>query len=324
VGAARFLAGLTRVIDPRRLVVIGNTADDESFFGLHVSPDLDTLVYTMAGLAPRRRGWGIAGDSFGCVGALARFYASTWFRLGDQDLATNLFRTERLRAGDRLGVVTGAIARRFGVRGTLLPMTDDRVRTFVRTAAGRLPFQTYLVRRGGQDAVRGIQFSGIRRARLHPGARRALRGAAMVIIPPSNPLVSIGPILALRGVREILRRGAAPVAAISPIVGGRPVKGPADRMLRGLGIEVSPAGVAGLYRDFLDLFVLDGRDAALMGGVARLGCEVMAADTLMASPARAAALARRVVARLSVVQRRAHRRTRPARGSVRSHERSSR
>jgi len=314
VGAARFLAGLTRVIDPRRLVVIGNTADDETFFGLHVSPDLDTLTYTLAGLAPRRRGWGLAGDSFSCLRGLDRFYPTTWFRVGDRDLATNLFRTERLRAGEPLSAVTAAIARRFGVRATLLPMTDDRVRTFVHTPRGRRPFQAYLVHDRGRGAVQRIEFEGIRRARPLPAVLRALREAAMVIVPPSNPVVSIGPILALPGVRDALRRGGAPVAAVSPIVGGRPVRGPADRMLRGMGVDVSAAGVAGLYRDFADVFVLDRVDAALGPRIAASGCQVIVADTLMASPARAAALARRVLGALSVIDGRSRRGGQTSRG----------
>jgi LPPG:FO 2-phospho-L-lactate transferase len=307
VGAARFLAGLTRAIDPRRLVVIGNTADDETFFGLHVSPDLDTLTYTLAGLAPRRRGWGLAGDSFSALRGLDRFYDSTWFRLGDRDLATNLFRTERLRAGEPLSAVTAAIARRFGIRATLLPMTDDRVRTFVHTARGRLPFQTYLVRDRGRGAVRRIELAGIRRARPQRDVLRALREAEMVIVPPSNPVVSIGPILALPGVRDALRRGRAPVAAVSPIVGGRPIKGPADRMLRAMGVEVSAAGVARLYGDFVDVFVLDRVDAVLAPRIAASGCRVVVTDTLMPSRTRAAALARRVLSALSARARRARR-----------------
>jgi LPPG:FO 2-phospho-L-lactate transferase len=318
VGAARFLAGLTRVSDPRRLVVIGNTADDETFFGLHISPDLDTLAYTLAGRAPRRRGWGLAGDTFTCVRALDRFYPTTWFRVGDGDLATNLFRSERLRAGEPLSAVTAAIARRFGVRATLLPMTNDRVRTFVHTTRGRRPFQTYLVRDRGRGAVRRIELEGITRARPLPAVLRAVREAAMVILPPSNPVVSIGPILALPGVRDALRRGPAPVAAVSPIVGGRPVKGPADRMLQGMGIEVSAAGVAGLYRDFIDVFVIDRVDAALAPRIAALGCQVVVADTLMASHARSAALARRVLAALSVVDRRPRRGGRSRQGQRRA------
>jgi LPPG:FO 2-phospho-L-lactate transferase len=303
VGAARFLRGLTRVIEPRDVVVIGNTADDDEFFGLHVSPDLDTLTYTLAGVSPRTQGWGLAGDRFSALAALARFYAETWFQLGDRDLATHIYRTDRLRRGQPLETITRSLAQCFGVEARLLPMTNDRVRTVVHTAKGPLPFQAYLVRDRGRAAVERIELRGIRRARPLPAALRALDRAAMVIIPPSNPLVSIGPILSLPGFRRHLRRIRAPVAAVSPIIGGRPVKGPADRMLRGLGLEVSPVGVATLYRDIVDLFVLDRRDAALAPRVRALGCEVLVADTLIARPARAAQLARRIVNALSVLRR---------------------
>lgn len=308
MGAAKFLRGLSRVTDSRHLVIIGNTADDEEFFGLHVSPDLDTLTYTLAGVSPLRRGWGIAGDTFVCLGALARYYPEVWFRLGDRDLATHLYRTHRLRQGHSLDRVTAEIAARFGVRATVLPMTNDPVHTYVHTPRGRRPFQTYLVRDRGRGRVTRVEFHGMRRARPLPEAVRALRGAAHIIIPPSNPIVSIGPILALRGIRERLRAGRAPVAAICPLIGGRPVKGPADHMLRGLGIEASPAGIAGLYRDFVDLFVLDRRDAHRAPEVTALGCDILIADTLMTSPARATTLARRVVEALSVTQRRPRRR----------------
>jgi LPPG:FO 2-phospho-L-lactate transferase len=197
-------------------------------------------------------------------------------------------------------------------------MTNVRVRSFVHTTRGRRPFQTYLVHDRGRGAVRRIELEGITRARPLPAVLRALREAAMVILPPSNPVVSIGPILSLPGVRDALRRGLAPVAAVSPIVGGRPVKGPADRMLRGMGIEVSAAGVAGLYRDFCDVFVVDRVDAALAPRIAALGCQVVVADTLMASHARSAALARRVLAALSVVHRRPRRDGRSRQGPRRA------
>jgi LPPG:FO 2-phospho-L-lactate transferase len=315
VGAARFLRGLTRAADPRRLVVVGNTADDEEFFGLHVSPDLDTLTYTLAGLSDRRRGWGIAGDTFACLCALRRFHPAAWFQLGDRDLATHVYRTERLRAGARLSEVTRSLARALGVRATVLPMSDDRVRTFVHTGRGRRPFQTYLVHDGARGRVRRIELAGAARARPAPGVLAALRRADAVLVPPSNPIVSIGPILAVRGIRTQLRGGRAPVAAVSPLVGGRPVKGPADRMLRGLGIPPTPAGVAQLYADFADLFVLDRADAAWAPRVAALGLEVMVADTLLTSPARAAALARGILDTLSGMRRRLPARRRaPGRG----------
>jgi len=304
VGAARFLRGLTRVTDPRGLTVIGNTADDEEFFGLHISPDLDTLTYTLANLAPPRRGWGLARDSFECLGALDRLYGIGWFRLGDRDLATHIYRTDQLRRGRPLSRITATIAQRLGVTATLLPMTDDRVRTFVHTGRGRLPFQSYLVQHRGTGRVARIELSGAGRARPAPGVLTALRRASVIIIPPSNPLVSVGPILALPGIRRQLRIGTPPIAAICPLIRGRPVKGPADRMLRGLGIPPSPVGVAGLYADFADLFVIDREDAALAPRVAALGCETLVADTLLSSPRRAAALARRILDALSTLERR--------------------
>jgi LPPG:FO 2-phospho-L-lactate transferase len=321
VGAARFLRGLVQVTDPLQLVVIGNTADDEVFFGLHVSPDLDTLVYTLAGVADRGHGWGLAGDTFVCLEALGRFYHPTWFCLGDRDLATHVYRTERLRAGASLSRITRTIARQFGVAATVLPMSDDPVRTFVHTNRGRRPFQAYLVRDAARGRVRRVELHGIRRAQPAPGVLKALRSAEAVIIPPSNPIVSIGPILALPGVRKQLRAGTAPVVAISPLVRGRPLKGPADRMLRGLGIEPSAVGVAALYRDFVDLFVVDHRDAALVPRVAALGCNVLTAETVLSSPARAAALARRVLDTLSTMRRRRGERIPLARAGARRRKR---
>jgi len=304
VGAARFLRGLVRVTDPRNVVVIGNTADDEEFFGLHVAPDLDTLTYTLADLVEPRRGWGIAADTFGCLEALGRFYPEIWFHLGDRDLATHIYRTDRLRAGEPLSHITRAIASRLGIATRIIPMTDNRVRTFVHTTRGRRPFQTYLVHDGSRGRVKRVEFSGVRRARPAPGVLAALRAAAFVIIPPSNPIVSIEPILSIRGVREQLSHGQAPVAAVSPLIGRRPIKGPADRMLRGLGIEPSPVGVARLYSDFVDLFVLDRRDAALAPRVADLGCSVLVTDILIGSPSRAARLARRILDELAAIKRR--------------------
>jgi LPPG:FO 2-phospho-L-lactate transferase len=318
VGAARFLRGLARITDPRRLAVIGNTADDEEFFGLHVSPDLDTLTYTLAGLADRPRGWGLAGDTFACADALRRFYPAVWFQLGDRDLATHIYRTERLRAGATLSRVTREISQALGVRARVLPMSDDPVRTFVHTERGRRPFQTYLVHDQARGRVRRVELAGIARARPAPGVLGALRAADVVIIAPSNPIVSIQPILALPGVRRQLHRGRAPVVAISPLVGGRPVKGPADRMLRGLGIPPSPPGIAGLYRDFVDLFVIDRADATSAPRVAALGCEVLVADTLLTSARRAAALARHVLDRVAeggLARRRARRGPRFGSGS---------
>jgi LPPG:FO 2-phospho-L-lactate transferase len=295
VGAARFLRGLCSLLEPDRLTLIVNTADDESFFGLHVSPDLDTVTYTLANRVGRVHGWGVEGDTYACLGALRRFYDQSWFQLGDADLATHLFRSDRLRQGDSLSRVTGAIAERHGIRIRILPMSDDRVRTFIDVAgAGSLPFQEYLVKRRGGGVVRGVRFDGIDTARPAPGVLSALRRADAVILPPSNPIVSIDPILALPGVRTALRRRRR-VAAISPLVGGMPIKGPLHRMLRGLGHEVSAVGVAKLYRDFATLFVLDRQDAKLASRIEELGMRVLVSNTIMRSRADSRRLAGRVL-----------------------------
>jgi LPPG:FO 2-phospho-L-lactate transferase len=299
VGAARFLRGLRSLLDPRRLTVIVNTADDETFFGLHVSPDVDTVVYTLANVVDPVQGWGVQNDSFRCLAALARFSDATWFRLGDLDLATHIVRTAALRSGTTLTAVTARIARAHGVRTTVLPMSDRPVRTFIDVDGhGRLPFQEYLVRRRARGRVRRIVLQGARRARPTVAALAAVQRAHYIIIPPSNPLVSIGPILALAGMRNALRRTGARIAAISPIIAGAPVKGPLHRMLKGTGREVSPVGVAKLYRDFADVFVIDTRDAALAPRIAALGMRPVITDTLMTTVAKSTALARTVLAEL--------------------------
>jgi LPPG:FO 2-phospho-L-lactate transferase len=298
VGGARFLRGLSQRTDPADVTVIGNTGDDEEFHGLHVSPDLDTILYTLAGAVDPIQGWGVAGDTFVTLDALARLGEPAWFRLGDRDLATHLFRTARLRAGWPLSRVTVALAAAYGIRTTLLPMTDDRVRTFVHTEAGRLAFQDYLVRRRARGRVRRIELAGARRARPAPGVLQALRVSEAILIPPSNPLVSIAPITALPGVRALLRRRRARVVAVSPLVAGRPLKGPLHRMLRGLGLEVSPRGVARLYADVAGTFVLDERDAREARGIQALGMRVVVTDTVMRTRAHASRLAAATLATL--------------------------
>lgn len=299
VGAARFLRGLSSLLDPRCLTVIVNTGDDETFFGLHVSPDVDTVIYTLAGVIDSARGWGVDHDTFACLRRLGRFYDDTWFQLGDADLATHIFRTDALRHGRTLTTITHQIAHAQGVRVTILPMSDTRVRTVVEVAGrGLLPFQRYLVRGRGRGRVTRILLRGARQACPAPGALAAVRSAAFVIIPPSNPLVSIGPILSLRGMRAALRAARARIAAVSPIIGGAPVKGPLHRMLRGLGHEVSPVGVARLYRGLVDVFVLDRRDKALAPRIAALGMRPVVTDTLMTSRAKSRRLAATVLAEL--------------------------
>lgn len=273
-----------------------NTADDETFFGLHVSPDLDTVTYTLARRVGRAHGWGVEGDTYACLHALRRFYDERWFRLGDADLATHIFRSDRLRRGNSLARVTDDIARRHGIHARILPMSNDSVRTIIGVAGlGRLPFQEYLVKRRGRGRVLGVRFDGIGSAKPAPGVLTALRGAGSIIVPPSNPIVSIDPILALPGVRSILQQQRRRVAAISPLVGGMPIKGPLHRMLRGLGHEVSAAGIARHYRDIAGLFVLDRQDAGLASRIRDLGMRVLVANTIMRTRADSKRLATRVL-----------------------------
>ena len=300
VGAARFLEGLARVCAPERLFVIGNTGDDTEIHGLHISPDLDTVVYTLAGLHHRERGWGLQGDTFHCLEALERLGAGAWFQLGDRDLATHIYRTRRLREGARLSQITREIGAHLGVRTAVTPVTDDRLRTIVRTRAGKLDFQTWFVRRRARDRVLGLEFEGSEKARPAPGVIEAIREAWAVIVCPSNPFLSVGPILAVSGVREALRTTTAPVAAISPIVGGRALKGPAASMMKSMGHRVSPAGVAEIYRDFAGVFVLDHVDARYCRKIEAMGMLAVPAETVMTTPARKQSLARAVLRALGL------------------------
>ena len=291
VGAARFLDGLVRVLPPEELCVVVNTGDDRDFFGLRVCPDLDIITYTLAGLIDPETGWGFAGETFHFLDALGRFRSDTWFSLGDRDLATHVQRTQRLREGASLSQVTRELTAAFDVAVELLPMTEDPAPTRVLRADGRTTdFEEYLVRDGSPDDVRGVDLAAAERARPAPGVLEALERAECVLICPSNPVVSIGTILALPGVRERLaaRRRAV---AISPIIGGRPVKGPADRLLRAVGAEVSALGVARLYRDIIRGMVIDLEDAAAADEIEALGLSVRVEQTLMKSSKVAAELA---------------------------------
>jgi LPPG:FO 2-phospho-L-lactate transferase len=302
VGAARFLRGLVQRVDERRVRVIVNTGDDEEFYGLHVSPDVDTIVYTLAGLANPTHGWGLRNETFNTLAALERFYGRAWFALGDRDFATHLYRTQRMRDGIPLHRVTAEIAARLGVKASVIPMSNDRVRTFVKLR-GRpdpLAFQEYLVHRRARGAIERIELRGIEAATPVPAAIEAIESSAAIILAPSNPFVSLGPILGLAPIREALRAVKNRVAAISPIVGGRTIKGPADKMMRGLGHEVSPLGVARLYADCVGLLVLDNADRRRVASIEKLGMRAIAADTIMTTPARAARLADVVMAALAV------------------------
>jgi LPPG:FO 2-phospho-L-lactate transferase len=300
VGAARFLDGLTRVIAPERVFIIGNTADDAEIHGLHISPDLDTVTYTLAGLANPQHGWGIRGDTIRCLEALGRLGADTWFQLGDLDLATHLYRTERLQQGATLSTVTSEITAALKVRSALVPMSNERVRTRICTPSGELEFQTYFVKRRARDRVTAMRFEGAAEAAAAPGVLEAIAEAEAVILCPSNPFISIGPILAVPGIREALQRIRTRVLAISPIVGGRALKGPAARMMKSMCLRASAAEVAKLYRDFVGVFVLDEVDRKLAVQVEALEMRPVVTNTIMGGLRERKALARVVARELGI------------------------
>jgi LPPG:FO 2-phospho-L-lactate transferase len=294
-GAAKLLSGLARVMPPEALTVIGNTGDDTLVWGLHVSPDLDTVTYALAGLLDEARGWGIRDDTFRCLAAMAALGAPAWFNLGDRDLATHLLRSERLRAGASLTEVVEEIRRALGVRARILPATDAPLRTRVLTPAGWLGFQEFFVKDKAQAEVLEVAYEGASTARPGAAVLEAIAGADGVIVCPSNPVTSIGPILAVPGIAEALLATPAKVLAVSPIVGGAPVSGPAGKLMAARGLPVSPVGVARGYRPWLDLLVLDRRDAALAPEVEAQGVTAAVADTLMVDRGAREALARRVL-----------------------------
>jgi LPPG:FO 2-phospho-L-lactate transferase len=296
-GMALALAGSSR---PGELAIVVNTGDDLDVHGLAVSPDLDTVMYTLAGLANTETGWGVAGETWSNAEMLARYGAETWFRLGDRDLATHVRRTQRLRAGARLTDVTAELAQALGVTAQLLPMTDDRARTLVRTPDGWLDFQDYFVRRGHRDDVLEVRVDGLAEAQPTPEVHRAVATADLIVIAPSNPFVSVGPILGLPGMVEAVRSSGAPVAAVSPIVAGQALRGPADRMLETLGGEASALGVARhlaeRYPGFVGLLVIDDADHGAADAIRALGIEVLVAPTVMRSDDDRRALAATILA----------------------------
>jgi LPPG:FO 2-phospho-L-lactate transferase len=299
VGSARFLAGLLAVVDPRDVVVVGNTGDDDWFHGLRVCPDLDSVTYALAGANNPETGWGLAGETFATLGALARYGVPTWFNIGDRDFATHLYRTERLQAGDPLSEVTADIARAWGLTCKLVPMSDDVVATRITaaTANGDVEFalEEWFVRERCEPPVVSVRYEGADAARPAPGVLEAIRDADVVIICPANPVLSIAPILAVPGIREAVAEHGR-VVGISNLIAGAAVRGPADRLLADLGIEASCVGVARGYRDLCAAFVIDDQDAARAGEVQALGVRPVVTDTLMTDVGVAAALARETLA----------------------------
>ncbi len=303
VGGAKLAWGLAQLLPPDRLTIIVNTADDFEHLGLHISPDLDTVMYTLAGLANPETGWGIRDESWNMMEMMARYDGPTWFRLGDRDLATHLLRSQWLRAhrappgqGFPLTWVTRELSKLLGVRQAILPMTDDPVRTIVHTDEGPLPFQEYFVLWRWQPVVRSIQFKGIESAHPTQDVVSSLREGDLIVFCPSNPFVSLDPILALPAVRRIIAASRAPKVAVTPIVGGRALKGPAAKMMRELGMEVSPVSVARHYQDLLTGFVLDRQDENLKTEIAfDLGIRTLVTDTVMTADADRVRLAREVL-----------------------------
>jgi LPPG:FO 2-phospho-L-lactate transferase len=295
-GGAKLAHGLQQVLDPGDLTVIVNVADDTERHGLLVCPDLDTILYTLAGLADMEQGWGVGGDTHTAMQMLERYGEETWFRIGDADLATHVHRAQLMRDGASLTDATAAMANALGVPSRLLPATNDRLRTIVETDAGALDFQTYFVRRRQADAVRALRFEGAEDARPTTLALSAISESELVIIGPSNPLVSIGPILAIPGMREALLAASGAKVGVSGIVAGQAIRGPADRMLATLGHEPTARGVASLYAGLIDRFVIDQADADLAPAIEALGMEVSVLPTVMRSNADRAQLARSIAA----------------------------
>lgn len=292
VGAARFLDGLVRVLPPEQVTVVGNVADDLDLLGLHVSPDLDTVLYTLAGVVEPERGWGRADDTANALEVVSMLGGPDWFYLSDRDVGLHLARAERLRAGEPLSAVTRDFCAAFGVRAHLLPATDDRLRTIVSTPAGELDFQTYFVRRRHRDEVLAVRYEGAGTARPAPGVLEALATADVLIVAPSNPFLSVDPILAVSGVREAIAARSGPAVAVTPIVGGRAIKGPADRILRSLAGEASPRTVAAHYDGLITHMLIDETDRELLPAVRALGLRAAASPTLMPDAAARTRVAR--------------------------------
>jgi LPPG:FO 2-phospho-L-lactate transferase len=279
VGGARFVRGVVEAVGARDVHVIGNVGDDVEVLGLHISPDLDSVLYALAGLSDEQRGWGRADETWHALGTVAALGGETWFVLGDRDLGMHLVRTQALRAGEPLSAITRRLTKQLGVETTLLPATDDRLRTWIATPAGEFPFQEWFVGRGHRDEVDGVRFEGADRATAAPGVLDTLAQAELILLAPSNPYVSLGPILAVQEIRQALERRRVPCVAVSPLIGGRAVKGPADRMLARMAGGTRPEDVAGCYAGLIDALVVDQSDAHDLGDLG--GVRPVVTRTLM-------------------------------------------
>ncbi len=296
VGAARLLAGLVQVVPPSEVTAVVNTGDDVVMHGLHISPDLDTVTYTLAGADNPETGWGLAGETWQAMGSLGRYGGDTWFNLGDLDLGTHLYRTGNLASGVGLAEITAAITAGWGLEPMLLPMTEDRVATMVTLAGGdEVGFQEYFVRLRHDVPVSSVRFDGAEASSPGPGVLKAITGADIVVVAPSNPIVSIGPLLAVPGIVDAVRARRDHTVAVSPIIAGAALKGPADRLMRELGHEASVVGVARIYHDIASCLIIDSADADLAGAVEAEGMVCVVTDTIMSSPDVTADLAKVVL-----------------------------
>ncbi len=295
VGGAKLALGLTRILPPERLVIVVNTGDDEEFHGLHVSPDLDTMTYTLSGLYNQETGWGMSGDSFNTLGMLNRLGSDTWFNLGDLDFAMHIRRTELLRHGATLSEVTAELTGRLGIQHSVIPMSDDPVRTVLDTDAGTLAMQEYFVRYRAEPKVDAIRYVGAAAAKPSPAFAKALQECETIIFCPSNPYLSVAPIMAIPGVRDAISARSGNRIAVSPIVGGAAVRGPAGKIMAELGGTVSSVGVAREYRDLCDILVVDSQDADLADDISHEGIHPVATNTIMNDDADKIALAKSVL-----------------------------
>jgi len=296
VGAAKFLRGLSKVINGESLTVIVNTGDDISISGLKISPDIDIVIYWLSNIVDRKKGWGIRDDTFSCLEALTKFGLEDWFNLGDRDIATHIYRTYLRGKGFKPSEITDRIAKALDVGNIkILPMTDEDVETWILTDEGEMHFQEYLVKKQMKPTVKSVFIRGIEKANPAPGVIDAIEESRLIIICPSNPIISIGPILKIIKIREALQRTKARIIAISPLVGGKPLKGPADRLMKGIGLEVSSTQVAKLYKDFIDGMVIDEKDALEETAIKQLGIELFVLDTIMNEDEKAEQVAKQVL-----------------------------
>lgn len=299
VGASKFLKGLHNVVSGENLTAIINTGDDIDVYGYRVSPDIDTVIYRLSNQVDSKKGWGIKDDSFSCMESLNNLGFETWFQLGDKDIAVQIFKRDLSDRGCSLRQVTSKAAQAFGLDPfTLLPMTEDTVETWIKTDIGEMHFQEYYIKHKMKPKVLGINIKGIEKASPCKGVIEAIESSRLIFICPSNPIISIGPILKIKGVREALVRCDAQVIAISPLIGGKPVKGPADRLMKGLGLEVSSCEIAKLYKDFLDLMVLDTSDKAEENRISGFGIDSFVTDTLMSDDAKSKKISRNIIERV--------------------------